>query len=371
VLMVQPKTNKRVFEQESFFLDAALNPAGNSSNSSLSGFVLSQAAPEELAAKLAGARGSVPSDLVIVPALKNIPAGMGQAFAAFVRAGGGVLFFVGEGLSANRYNSEFRELLPAQLGAPELNPGLGGWRVAEYTTNSPAFAAFRLPNSGDLRIPEFTKRFSLSGAESAFRLAFFDDGVPLLITRALGRGQVALVNSSADTSWNDWPKHKTFVPWLHSLAKDLAKKAGTGPAPQNNRCLAGLDLEIETGAKGKRAEFSVGAPDGKDFTVIADDQGRLRDRRLGPPGVYSVRAQDSKESRRVAVNLPIQESDLDALRPNDFQQQLVRVQDPKNPTLIAGFFGSQNIQKQLWTTLLLAALVLLLLEPIVANRTTA
>jgi hypothetical protein len=77
-----------------------------------------------------------------------------------------------------------------------------------------------------------------------------------------------------------------------------------------------------------------------------------------------------RENRRIAINLPEQESNLEALRPADFAQQLIRVQDNPKQTLAAGLFGAQTDQREFWQALLLAALILLLAEPFIANRTT-
>jgi hypothetical protein len=371
VLVVEPRPSAHVFEQESFFLTSALDPSKDATNSVPSAFNLTQVAAEELAGKLAGAKAASPWNVVILPGLKDLPAGSGSALAAFVQGGGGLVLLLGEGMSANRYNSELRDLLPARIGNPETSPALGSpWRIAFYDTNSLVFAAFRLPNSGDLRIPEFTKRYTLEATEGSSQLAFFDDGVPLVAARVVGKGRIALVNTSADTAWNDWPKHKTFVPFLHGLAKYVAQKADGDSVQENNACIAGEDFEIDTGPQGRLAKFTLRAPSAKELHLTADAQGRLRDADLSLPGAYSLQDKTGREIRRLVVNLPAQESNLDALRPIDFQQQLVRVQDNPKQTLAAGLLGPRNDQREFWTALLLAALILLLVEPFVANRTS-
>ena len=98
--------------------------------------------------------------------------------------------------------------------------------------------------------------------------------------------------------------------------------------------------------------------------------GRVRDSAIATPGIYSLRDNQGKELLRLAVNIPDQESNLEALRPNDFIQQLVRTQENPKQTLASGLFGSRNDQREFWTALLLGALVLLLVEPFVANRTS-
>jgi len=309
---------------------------------------------------------------VLLPGLKQLPAGVGKTLGDFVRAGGGLLLFLGDEISANRYNTEFRELLPAQLGALETSPDVeSNWRIGDYDTNTLMFAAFRFPNTGDLRIPTFTKRFTLNAADENPQPALFDDGDLLIATRAVGRGRVALINTTADTSWHDWPKHKSFVPWLHGVCKYLAQTSGHDPIQTTNTFVAGTDIEIELGAIAKNAPFKLQSPDGKETLLTADKEGRLLDANLAAPGLYSLRDLDGKEVRRFAVNLPTQESDLSAMTLTDFQQQIVRAQPPRDATLAASLFGPSSNQKELWRVLLLSVLALLFIEVFVANRTLA
>jgi predicted kinase len=70
------------------------------------------------------------------------------------------------------------------------------------------------------------------------------------------------------------------------------------------------------------------------------------------------------------LNLPEQESNLEAMRPADFEQHLARTRENSKQTLAAGLFGPQNRDRQFWQALLLAALILLLAEPFIANRTS-
>jgi len=121
-------------------------------------------------------------------------------------------------------------------------------------------------------------------------------------------------------------------------------------------------------ADGKR-QFKFQRPGEKEIVVTADDQGRLRDLDLAMPGIYTLRDQSGQELQRLAVNLPAQESELTALSPNEFQQQLVRDQTPRPTPLAASLFGQTSNQKELWRVLLMAVVVLLFVELLLANRT--
>lgn len=371
ILVAEPKTDGRVFEQETFFLTTALDPTKEATNSAPGPFNLKQVPTDRIPAELSGAKRDTPWNVVVLPGLKDLSMGIGQSLATFVKGGGGLVLFLGEGMSANRYNNELGELLPARIGNPEPAPEVGSpWRVALYDTNSLIFAAFRLANSGDLRIPEFTGRFTLEPLAGSTRVCFFQDATPLVMTKQVGKGKVVLVNTSADTTWNDWPKHKTFVPFVHGLAKYCAQHADEAMSLESTDFVAGEEVELDTGKQNRLAEFTVRTPDHKEIHLKADQEGRLRDPGLGIPGVYSVMDKSGRENRRIAINLPEQESNLEALRPADFAKQLIRVQDNPKQTLAAGLFGAQSGQREFWQALLLAALILLLAEPFIANRTT-
>ena len=90
-----------------------------------------------------------------------------------------------------------------------------------------------------------------------------------------------------------------------------------------------------------------------------------------PSRGVSKRDSGGHELRRFAVNLPATESNLSSLTPADFEQQLARSSEPTQSTLAAGLFGDPTRGKELWRMLLLGALALMLIEPIIANKTLA
>jgi hypothetical protein len=372
VLIVESRKAARVFEAETFFIALALSPAPAGTNTIATPFALAQTPAEELVGRLSGARGASPCDLVILPALRQLPSGCAPALKAFVQAGGGLLLFLGDEISANRYNADLRELLPAELGDRDAaaEPG-SGWRIGDYDTNTVVFGVFGRPHTGDMAIPEFTQRHLLTAVKEASVLARFDDGLPLLLTRVVGRGRVALVNTSADTRWSDWPKHKTFVPWLHGLGRYLAPRAGSPQSPEAHSFVAGEEIDLHLGPSSRQARFRLQSPVGPERVLVADDQGRLRDPGLAGPGIYSLRGPEGREAQRVAVNVPAQESDLAALAPIDVQSQLVRVPTEPATTLAAGLFGPTRTRQEFWAVLLLTVLALLFLETVWANRTSA
>jgi hypothetical protein len=59
---------------------------------------------------------------------------------------------------------------------------------------------------------------------------------------------------------------------------------------------------------------------------------------------------------------------LSTLPAAEVEQQIARTPEQEPQILAAGLFGDSSRGKELWRTLLLGALAVLLLEPILANR---
>ncbi len=372
VAMAESRLSNRVFEEESFFVATALDPSQGSPNGRLSRFTVEKVSMETLATRLAAGKRSSGWDLVVVPGLGPAAPGLGAALLDYVRAGGGLLLFLGGGANPAQYNSDLQALMPSPAGTLEQNSDpLALWRIGQCDTNHPAFAPFRAPDSGDLSLARFWQRFSFPPCDPGLVLASFEDGVPLVLAGTVGSGRVAIVNSSADTSGNDWPKHKTFVPWLHGIAMHLAGLANAGRWQEQPSFVPGVDQAIELGLSAVGKTFHMSVANGKPKPLIADAKGRLRDPALNVPGVYSLTDEKGTEVRRFAVNAPSQESDLEAITNHDFESQIVRTADAGQPGLQAGLFGLGDGQKELWRMLLLAALALLIVEMFVANRTLA
>jgi hypothetical protein len=377
VLLVEPRPGPQLFLEETFFLASALDPAHGLSNGAPTRFALEKITPDQLASRLAArggrraeAQAPAPFDVVVVPGLKQIPPEAAAALAAHLEAGGGLLLFANDTVSANHYNAALRALLPVELGSPE-DPKETPWRVREFEPTAPMFAVFRQPNSGNLALAEFTRRFAATPRPDAAVKATFDDGGLLVVERRVGTGRVVWVNTAADTAWSDWPKHKTYVPWLHAAVRYLTGQARAALPEQWQSFAAGENVPLALGAAAKDAPLALWRDGVRQAGLRADEQGRVRDADCETPGIYSLREASGRELRRFAINAPASESDLAALPEHEFEQQLARSEPAPEPLLAGGLFGDPNHEKELWRALLLAALVLLFGEVLLANRTLA
>jgi hypothetical protein len=366
-LVVETRQTDRPYLEESYFVRTALNPAASGEVSS-SRFVYEKISPEKLPAGLQQKPGQGAVQLVVLTGAKQLPAVAVEALRTFTRKGGGLLLFLGEGVSANSYNTQLNDLLPAELGRVEAGAD-AVWHIGEFQKTSPIFSLFRAEGNGNLALPEFTHRFTLKANTNAIVTAAFDDGVPLVLERKYGQGRVILVNSSADTRWTDWQKRKSFVAWLHSAGTYLVE----GDSMRQREAVPsfGTGAEIDLAVALKEQAVRIVRAGAEESTLQTDVDGVVRDLKLAVPGIYSVKSGAGGELRRIAANIPSAESDLALLAPAETEQQLVRRTEPENVNLAAGLFGESPKGKELWRLMLLGSLLFLVVEPLVANRTAA
>lgn len=370
VLIVEPRALPNVWEEETFFVRTALDPGHGSENALPSRFVFETVGVESLSERLRAQ--SPPFALVVLPGLRQLSEEVGQSLAQYLQAGGGLMLFAGEGVSANRFNAEFRPILPFQLGATETAAGMEtAWRLGSYDTNSVLFEAFPAVRSGNLSLPRFLRRFQLTVHDPALVVARFDDQAPAVLAGSCGGGRFVLVNSSADTSWNDWPKFKSFVPFLHGAALFLARLPSQARLEAISSTAAGEFSDADLGPAAAGAPFHLQSGGKRVQSMTANELGILRDLSFFEPGVYSLHTDEGAEVRRIAVNVPPQESNLTSKNAAEAQQHLRRLPEPRPGTLAAGLFGSSSNHREIWRVLLVAVLVLLMTEMFLANRTLA
>jgi hypothetical protein len=405
VVAVENRNQVRSFEEQTFFVAAALDPFFGTTNSGQGGFVVDVLRPEAVAAAVAPNSTRPRPDVVLLPAMRSLPGDAVAALNTWVEQGGGVFFFGGDSLEPSRFNAEFGALSPGQWGTPVSADAEVPWRIGAFDRTSPVFGPFAGARSGRPAVAEFTRRHAVTTTPESTVLARFDDGHPFLLSRAVGRGTVLLANTSADTAWTDWPKHKSFVPWVMAAVTWLADRGNERLLRSSDPLITGTEGRI-LGSNGSGGLTSPSAPSAAAApgTLTATsakntaptttappgpDRFRLQVRPAapGPPpalevrsdgtlvfevpisGFYSVTDDSGRERWRLAANPPPVESDLAAWEPSAVESRLARRTDAESD-LPPGWFGNEPGRQEWWRILLAAALALLLIETVVANRST-
>jgi hypothetical protein len=140
-----------------------------------------------------------------------------KRLSTFVERGGGLLVFTGD-----RVRPEgAARLAAAGLGVGQVLERVTAtelpWRLERWEASHPIFKPFADPEHGDLRRPAFTAITPIKPANEARVLAWFRGGAPALLERSKGRGKVIWFTSACDRAWGDWPRGRMYVPMIHQI----------------------------------------------------------------------------------------------------------------------------------------------------------
>jgi hypothetical protein len=228
------------------------------------------------------------------------------------------------------------------------------------------FELFKAPRSGDFSSAHVFRYRELTPGPDDRVLARFDDGAVAAAERRVGAGRVIAWMTTLDDNWTDLPVRPVYLPLVHELAQYLARYQAmpewytVGQALDFTATpMAGVTRRVVLGPSGER--------------VNADGEGRADALELDEEGFYEVRdaAQPNAQPFVVAVNLEGPESDLTPLDPAELTAAVSGHATPVSseaaePERLTPEAAEQR--QGIWRFLLLAGLLLLAAEMIVANR---
>jgi hypothetical protein len=180
--------------------------------------------------------------------------------------------------------------------------------------------------SATLALVAFRNAARIEGAECQ-TLARFTSGATALLDCASGTGRAMVFASDLDNRWNDFPKHASFVPFLHETIKYLAA------------------------ARSQASDFLVGdVPPGVPAT----------------PGVHAIAGPAG--NRRVTVNVDPREADPARMSADDFQSAVLHLKEPGAGTDRTEA-RQQEDDQHLWQYVLALMVIALAVEGVLASRT--
>lgn len=334
-----------------------------------------------------------PYDCVFLCNVAQLSAGEAERLRRYAEQGGGVVFFLGDQVLADRYNAlaEGKQpLVPARLGElvtespPVLDP-------LDY--RHPIVAPFRARERAGLLSTPIARYFRLvvppqrSGVKVALAAA---DGDPLIVTAPVGRGRVALIATAGSLAsvdvasgqpWTLWPTWPSFLPIVRELAAYAMSGQSTEWQQTVGRPLTGSIAEATPGEV-----VEITRPDGWTDPVtvshtadgwqwVYDDtdvSGFYTARTEGDSPIFSndVYTGDGANTRekgtapgasqQFAVNVDPAESDLARVDPGGLPSELALHHE--SPNAVAAPTGG-IVSRAAWhVDLLWAALLLVLFE---------
>jgi uncharacterized repeat protein (TIGR01451 family) len=268
-------------------------------------------------------------------AANQLPRDFVDALPGFVQGGKGLFIGSGPNVVAADYNARFGALLPAPLtDAPPFEASRDQFLVPDLATVDPYSFLGKLIEKGGA-LEDFAKG-GLTGAltpvvdpitagdkaDLGRALMRFDNGMPLLLSKSVGAGEVMMLTTSGDRSWSVMCQPGTFAIFLDACMAEMIHRSS---ATFNRTAGEALRWSPPDAQK----EYYVVYPDGerkflgkpkeigKEFRLPAFDSSKA--------GVYRIEAAGAREGEgdRFVFNPDLTESEnLEALTDEQIDKQL-------------------------------------------------
>jgi hypothetical protein len=309
----------------------------------------------------------------------DLPAGttaIQKRLEDFVKHGGGMILVLGNATEASAFNRSFGTWLPIKMAEPlsgkrrpEAGPADDFALMTDVRTKHPIFLPFSKPHSGTFSSARFYRYSRITAGPGAEVLARFDTGDPALIAVGIEKGQVLIFTSSADDTGNDLPLQAVYAPFWQQMLHYL----NSSEEPRNWLEIGDVidPRKILSEEARRRSEAEPGSA--KAIALLDPAKQRLEKSANSESivaekaGFYDVRTIGMNAT--VAVNTMPAESDLTHRSAEEMTAAWMSaprevLSQDENPTA-----EEQDSRQHIWIFLLLAALVFLVTELLLSNRT--
>lgn len=248
----------------------------------------------------------------------------------------------------------------------EYAPDAAGWAMKAANPDDPSLSLF----SGDRMVSVFrgnifqrlNKGLGTQWPETTHVLVSYEDGVPAITRRILGRGALILWNTPVTQRDSTWGVSPHFLPYLGEL---LLSSRRDGHAGKNT--VPGVDfVEWELPPTTRPEDIQLYSPDKKlqPVHILGNPKGNTVLKAMNPaaPGIYEWKniRENNLTQHRSPVNFPIIESNLSIMDNDRLSTGILPMEQAEGNTLAAK-------QYQLWPWLILASLLALLAELLISS----
>jgi hypothetical protein len=390
VLLVDGGTSQRDEKSPAFYLKVALSACSDSSSQGESVRVETIQPPDLGKAALEQFR------VIILSDVRDIPLPQLERLERFVQSGGGLVALLGEQANLTFYQDVMGNpsrplggLLPAdvrsRIGAAESAQPM---HILEAELDHPILQRFKGTLRGALATINVYQAYAVSPRD-AYVLAAMEHGQPLLLERSYGQGKSILLTTIPSPRWSNLPLRPVFIPLINQTISYLA-----GGQPREEHSVGSELVILRTSAESSppSAPVIVDRPNGGAVqaavkVVGSEPVAYLLGDAVDQPGFYHLQpvgrakwVAKTAPEEWMAVNVPRQESATTALHPDEFKflSGNWRVKtvgtmdaardDEADARQIAAWLGSAPASWGVWDVLLWTVLLLLIVEPLIANR---
>lgn len=313
-------------------------------------------------------------DVLVFADVPEITKEQAEQLESFVRRGNGLIWFGGDQVKPEAWNeragSAETPLLPALLRSKMTTSdalGAGKPLDAELSDHPVCLPLLSLPEDL-LSETRFTRLLEVETMPSSFAvLQLAGSGAPVLLEKALGRGQVFQFTTTAETTWNNMALTPVFPLVMQQIVTYLSGREFESPRNVGDS----LSLTYVDQPDASDAVFE--SPSGKNLTVpVREIDGQFVALLENAPeaGYYTARVSVQAAGLPIAVNVDPRESQIASLAEAELRTNLegLGLQVAASGDELAAAIETSRTGRSAWRTFMIAALVFLLIECLLADR---
>lgn len=318
-------------------------------------------------------------DVLILANVGNLPSETAAAVKKYVSEGGGLLYFLGDMIEPERFNSIFYEdgkgLLPYRLVEvfPKDESSTNYYGVEPVAVKHPVVDEFDgFPEALEnpkvyrfFRVEESTRK----GSSVIARITGEQNPWPVIVEQRYGKGSSLFILTTASTNWNNWGCFQFFLVLVY---ESVAYLSTMGSARMN--IWVGEEFNKTIPLEAWAADVLITRPDGRTVAEkLAQKEGKekffLKYSDTDISGVYRLSFNKGERIEYFVCNPDTTESNLTRIVEEDFKRAL--------PTADVKIVSYQKSQKkatkkeeepmtELWHLLIALVLILLAFEMLIA-----
>ncbi len=313
-------------------------------------------------------------DVIVFADVPEITAEQAAQLERFVRQGNGLVWFAGDNVKPAAWNERAASgphpLLPALIGRRIVTSdalGVGKPLDPEMPDHTVCMPLLSLPE--DLFSETlFLRQFEVEPRPSAFPLLrLAGSGLPVLLEHSLGRGQVFMFTTTADTEWNNMALTPVFPLVLQQIVTYLSGREFERPRT------VGDSLTLTYIEQPDASDAVFDTPSGEIITVPVREAGgqfvALLEK-APEAGYYTARVSVQSPGLPVAVNVDPRESDVACLPVAELRANLesLGLDVAASDAELAAAIESTRTGRSAWRVFMIAALAFLVFEALFADH---
>jgi hypothetical protein len=313
-------------------------------------------------------------DVLVFADVPEITSEQAEQLEKFVRSGNGLIWFAGDQVKPAAWNERAATtetpLLPALLRDQVKSSdtlGAGQPLDADLSDHPVCLPLLSLPEDllAEARIMRLLEVEPLPSSFAVLQLA--GSGAPVLLEKALGRGQVFQFTTTAETTWNNLALTPVFPLVMQQIVTYLSGREFESPR------LVGDSLSLTYVDQPDASDAVFDTPSGENITVPVRESGGQFVALLEnahEAGYYTARVSVQAAGLPIAVNVDPRESQVACLDESELRANIegLGLQVAAGGDELAAAIESTRTGRSAWRIFMIAALVLLLPPPPLAAR---